>query len=469
MSCLIRHGKQMTQSLLWLCVVLVARHGVVYGFMHPFINTFRPAGAVLMASTADDDGSVSVLDTFSLGASARSIGLLCDKINSYMASPFDDVAYTAEEWKSRQGSSKKSLELRILKARRYYLLAELLRKNRVEYLEVVKFYSNTIPRNEIPNVQDLPMFASNSNSNSKSSLIRKDINNPSIADAYEIELLSNAETEKKKKNAAVMIIGVPLVDSCTLTNATYSENLFDKTALKLFRSQVQKETGYISPSSGIEGLLDEGRSYMLTDEGTAENQHNMVKNVLRALMTPFLPPFYRIFMAGVVPCTENGDPQWLIDLFASIRSIVPGTNDEKEGEPGGDVFLAPGSRLFGGPLFYAPFLTSFILPPLVNFLLGPSHINYRKDGQLGGLVVEKCKFLQLSGCKGICLNECKVPAQEFFSETLKLDLNVEPNFATQECQWSWGETPLPHTEDPAWPNGCLTDCPTRSLIKPASS
>ena len=27
-------------------------------------------------------------------------------------------------------------------------------------------------------------------------------------------------------------------------------------------------------------------------------------------------------------------------------------------------------------------------------------INRRKDGSLGGMVVEKCKFLQESGCKG---------------------------------------------------------------------
>ena len=30
-------------------------------------------------------------------------------------------------------------------------------------------------------------------------------------------------------------------------------------------------------------------------------------------MTPVLPPFYRIFMGGIVPSRERGDPAWLVD------------------------------------------------------------------------------------------------------------------------------------------------------------
>lgn len=83
---------------------------------------------------------------------------------------------------------------------------------------------------------------------------------------------------------------------------------------------------------------------------------------------------------------------------------------------------------------------------------------------IGGLVVEKCKFLQESGCKGLCLHQCKIPAQEFFQETLGVPLNVVPNFATQECQWSFGEAPLPADEDPAFPRGCLVGCESRAAV-----
>ena len=203
---------------------------------------------------------------------------------------------------------------------------------------------------------------------------------------------------------------------------------------------------------------------MLSDEGTQENQHKMVRTVLAGLLTPFLPPFYRIFMAGIVPCEDNGDPEWLVNIFATInRAFISENTKESEGP------LAPGKSVFGGPLFYAPLLTSLVVPPFLKFLVGPSRVNLRKDGRFGGIVVEKCKFLQESGCKGLCLHQCKLPAQQFFADTLKLPVAVSPNFATQECQWSWGEEPLSPEQDPTWPKGCLVDCPTRSMVKGSNS
>jgi len=80
-------------------------------------------------------------------------------------------------------------------------------------------------------------------------------------------------------------------------------------------------------------------------------------------------------------------------------------------------------------------------------------------------VVEKCKFLQESGCKGMCLHICKMPAQQFFKDELGLPLTVKPNFVTQECQWSFGEEPLPPAEDPDFPKGCLVGCESRKLVQ----
>ncbi len=112
-----------------------------------------------------------------------------------------------------------------------------------------------------------------------------------------------------------------------------------------------------------------------------------MKNVLGGLLTPVLPPFYRIFMSGIVPSAERQDPAWLINLSQKIIDTIPDSFDWKKD-------IKPGKQY--GPWFYAPFLTSVVTPPFLGFLLGPSRINYRKDGQLGGMVVEKCKFLQVS-------------------------------------------------------------------------
>ena len=144
---------------------------------------------------------------------------------------------------------------------------------------------------------------------------------------------------------------------------------------------------------------------MLQPNQTDVRQHEMVKETLADLMTPFLPPFYRVFMSGIVP------PSW-----KDIRNAPELVQN------------AAGKQY--GPWFYAPWLTTVVTPLFFGFLVGPSYPNRRKDGERGGLVVEKCKFLQESACKGLCLNICKIPTQEFLKDELGLDLTVSPNFAT---------------------------------------
>eukprot|EP00607_Mallomonas_marina_P010761 CAMPEP_0182422126 /NCGR_PEP_ID=MMETSP1167-20130531/7723_1 /TAXON_ID=2988 /ORGANISM="Mallomonas Sp, Strain CCMP3275" /LENGTH=276 /DNA_ID=CAMNT_0024599905 /DNA_START=536 /DNA_END=1366 /DNA_ORIENTATION=- len=253
---------------------------------------------------------------------------------------------------------------------------------------------------------------------------------------------------------SIEMVGV--IADCALPNATFSESPLDFVLLAIFRGLVQREIGWTSPTKGIRGLLEEGRHYMLSSEGTAENQHEFVKRTLAGLMTPVLPPFYRMFMSGLVPSRARGDPTWLVSVFDWVRERLPEPLQSK---------VSPGIQL--GPWFYAPLLTSAVTPVFLAFLVGPSRMNRRKDGQPGGLLVEKCKFLQESGCKGLCLHQCKLPAQEFFQEQLGLSLSVTPNFETQECQWSWGEEPLSVEQDPSYPQGCLVGCPTRGAMMEA--
>merc|ERR1719310_422718 len=89
----------------------------------------------------------------------------------------------------------------------------------------------------------------------------------------------------------------------------FSESPLDKILLAIFRNQVTKNTGGVtSDIPGIKGLLAQGREYMTKElpEGVtyaehSKEQNTMVKKTLAALMTPVLPPFYRIFMSGIVP------------------------------------------------------------------------------------------------------------------------------------------------------------------------
>ncbi len=315
----------------------------------------------------------------------------------------DDI----DQLKVQEELMSRNLSLRrtVLEFRRYQLLGKLLRCDYNAYVATASFLSpSRIPRTQLPNVQDVPY---------------KDAVKGDNVDAF-VQVRS--------------IRGEPLIADCELEDMLYTESALDQFLLWLFRRFVESNTGGVSSNkAGIQGLLEQGQKFMLHEGQTAEAQHKMVKSTLGDLMTPVLPPFYRIFMSGVVP------------------------------KLGTDM---DGKQL--GPWFYAPWLTSFVTPTFFGFLVGPSRPNLRKDGQLGGLIVEKCKFLQESGCKGLCLHQCKIPAQEFFQQELGLPLTVSPNFVTQECQWSFGETPLPANEDPTFPAGCLAGCKSRDALVQAT-
>lgn len=225
--------------------------------------------------------------------------------------------------------------------------------------------------------------------------------------------------------------GLELVADCELEDIEFQESLLDNLLMYVFRRKVRTNTGGVwNDKKGNDGLLDQARTFMLQEGQTSEAQVKMVRDTLFQLMGPIVP-IYRFFMSGIVP-----------DFVG-------------KGLGGKQV----------GPLFYAPWLTTMVTPVFFAFLVGPSRPNRRKDGQLGGLLVEKCKFLQESGCKGICLHQCKLPAQQFFATDLGLPLTVSPNFVTQECQWSFGEVPLEPAEDPSFPTGCLVGCESRKAMQ----
>jgi len=96
--------------------------------------------------------------------------------------------------------------------------------------------------------------------------------------------------------------GVSLVADCELDNMVYQDSPLDKLLLHIFRTLVVKhKSGVTSDKPGIDGLLEQGRTFMLQPGQTPEAQHQMVSDTLGGLMTPVLPPIYRIFMSGIVP------------------------------------------------------------------------------------------------------------------------------------------------------------------------
>lgn len=186
---------------------------------------------------------------------------------------------------------------------------------------------------------------------------------------------------------------------------------------------------------------------LMSPHGQVNNyrsQHTYVKKVLDQMLPPMLPALFRIFMSGIIP-PLRGVPQRTkrfpapavaarqIEAEQQVLAQETSANGEKSSGGRETISAAVGRNMLGtqwGPWFFAPYLTSVVSPLFLTFLIGPCRFllkfafasyrsffyfyfyfmniftayhlicvshrpNRRKDGQRGGMMVEKCKFLQV--------------------------------------------------------------------------
>lgn len=75
-----------------------------------------------------------------------------------------------------------------------------------------------------------------------------------------------------------------------------------------------------------------------------------------------------------------------------------------------------------------------------------------------GVKIKKCRYLENSGCVGMCTNMCKLPTQKFFTEMFGLPLTMNPDFETLECNMIFGQAPPPLEDDPVYNQPCFSVC-----------
>jgi len=100
-----------------------------------------------------------------------------------------------------------------------------------------------------------------------------------------------------------------------------------------------------------------------------------------------------------------------------------------------------------------------------TWLVGPSELTEaevefegRKEVWKSGVHIKKCRYLENSGCVGMCTNMCKIPTQNFFTDMFGLPLTMNPNFETLECDMIFGQAPPPIEEDPVYNQPCFSVC-----------
>ena len=90
-------------------------------------------------------------------------------------------------------------------------------------------------------------------------------------------------------------------------------------------------------------------------------------------------------------------------------------------------------------------------------------------GYKQGVLLERCRVLEESGCAGVCLNVCKLPTQQFLGEELGLPVTLAPDYETFECRFLFGKTPPPPESDPAFDTPCFGQCPVARVAGDAPS
>jgi hypothetical protein len=111
---------------------------------------------------------------------------------------------------------------------------------------------------------------------------------------------------------------------------------------------------------------------------------------------------------------------------------------------------------------------------MFEWLVGPCEVKAVEvptaDGvrqQNSGVQIKKCRYLEASGCVGLCVNLCKVPTQDFFTQKFGIPLTMTPNFEDMSCEMVFGQPPPPLETEDAYRQPCLVqDCDTAIAARP---
>jgi Beta-carotene isomerase D27-like, C-terminal len=196
----------------------------------------------------------------------------------------------------------------------------------------------------------------------------------------------------------------------TIVKDEYNDNLIDRLFIWLFSRKMSQALGTGTEVSGYGGFVDLSKQIM--QGRNAQQQQVIVARVLQSLVpAPVL---------------------WAI-------------------------------RTFFAPTRLVCVLNAWFAAQMFEWLVGPCKVTQAEinleDGtvrsQPSAVQIEKCRYLADSGCVGMCVNMCKVPTQEFFTEKFGIPLTMTPNFEDLSCKMIFGQIPSPPETDAAYNQPCL--------------
>jgi Beta-carotene isomerase D27-like, C-terminal len=190
----------------------------------------------------------------------------------------------------------------------------------------------------------------------------------------------------------------------------YDDNLLDRLFIWLFSYQMSQALGANTKFSGYAGVVDLSKQIM--QGRNAQQQQVIVTRILQS----FVP----------VPVL------WAIRTFFTPTKLVCVLN----------AWFA--SRMFG-----------WLVGPCAVIEAQISLADGTVRSQRSAVEIKKCRYLADSGCVGMCVNMCKVPTQDFFTNQFGIPLTMEPNFEDLSCKMIFGQVPPPPDTDDAFRQPCL--------------
>jgi hypothetical protein len=164
------------------------------------------------------------------------------------------------------------------------------------------------------------------------------------------------------------------------------------------------------------------------------------------------------------------------------RQIMRGRNAQEQQQVVAIVLqsLVPGAALYLIRTLFSPTrlvceLNAWFATQLFEWLVGPCEVQSvevtdakgQSRLQRSGVQIKKCRYLESSGCVGMCVNMCKLPTQRFFTEDFGIPLTMTPNFDDLSCEMVFGQMPPEPEHDPVYQEACLvTEC---SMANPTAA
>ena len=183
----------------------------------------------------------------------------------------------------------------------------------------------------------------------------------------------------------------------------------------------------------------------------------------------FIRLFSRKMSVAVGKSTQLRGYEGFVDLS---KSIMDGRSSSEQQAVVGVVLrsLVPSPVLWGIRTFFSPSklvceLNAWFATQLFEWLVGPCSVREAEIepltgnvySQKSGVHIEKCRYLEQSGCVGMCINMCKLPTQDFFAQEFGIPVTLTPNFEDLSCEMVFGQVAPPLSQEAAYQQTCLVE------------